>query len=111
MSTTRVLPSETPRNHACGETVFLVCASEEDAACERTRPSAKRTQASVALEKITHRLCIESASCGECGRGRVSFFVGRMVNTEARPSSAAPTKATGYQGKRRCPPCAEFRST
>jgi hypothetical protein len=90
MSTTRVLPSETPRNQACGETVFLLCGAEGEAARKRTKPHTKKTQASAALEKMTtDRLYIRRASCKECGRGDALYFELNIVISEADLSSAA----------------------
>jgi hypothetical protein len=62
MSTTRVLPSETPCNQACGETVFLLCGAAADASHKRTKPKIKTVQASAALEIITYRFCMGNSS-------------------------------------------------
>src|ERR1700679_2158410 len=104
MSTTRVLPSETPRSQACGETDFLFCdaGAKEDAARKRTKPHTKNTQARKALAKVTDRFCIRSASCSACYRGETSFrekFLQlRVVLSEANPSPAAADEGKGDAG-------------
>src|SRR5271169_6466939 len=104
MSTTRVLPSETPRNQACGDTVFLFCGAVDDAARKRAKPKITKAQASAALERITNRFCMENSSVGTSRVDKFyfsSFFTLRFLRLVHHPRWQ--TQGNGMPGEATMP--------
>src|SRR5271168_3125007 len=100
MSTTRVLPSETPRNQACGDTVFLFCGAVDDAARKRAKPKITKAQASAALERITNRFRMGNSSVGTAKVAEFyfsSFFALRFLRLVHHPRRQ--TQGNGMPGE------------